>query len=384
MPWRATSPMEQRIRFVKDARTGLYTMSELCERYNVSRKTGYKWTARFEAEGVAGLADRSRAPQSPERRMSGAAREALLEVRRKHPSWGPRKILAWLEGRHPRTAWPAASSVGELLRREGLVAEHRRRPRREPHPGPPQIAAKEPNDLWTTDFKGQFPTKNGWWCYPLTVLDHASRMCLALDGLGGTDGGRAGPVFERAFREFGLPWAILSDNGAPFVAARGLRGLTKLSVWWLKLGIQPIRTEPASPEQNGAHERFHRTLKAETGKPPAGNCNAQQRRFNRFRAIYNDERPHEALDQATPASRYRRSPRRYPAYVPEPEYPNFFQTFPVNSHGAIYVDGELKYVSSALAGERVGMEEADDGIWSIYFCKERLARYDERTKTIER
>ena len=155
MPWRATSPMEQRIRFVKDARTGLYTMSELCERYNVSRKTGYKWTARFEAEGVAGLADRSRAPNSPERRISEAVRGALLEVRRKHPSWGPRKILAWLEARHPRTAWPAASSVGELLRREGLVAERRRRPRREPHPVPPQVAAKEPNDLWTTDFEGQ-------------------------------------------------------------------------------------------------------------------------------------------------------------------------------------------------------------------------------------
>ena len=384
MPWRATSPMEQRIRFVKDARTGLYTMSELCERYNVSRKTGYKWTARFEAEGVAGLADRSRAPHSPERRMSEAAREALLEVRRKHPSWGPRKLLAWLGARHSRTAWPAASSVGELLRREGLVAERRRRPRREPHPGPPQIAAKEPNDLWTTDFKGQFPTRNGWWCYPLTLLDHASRMCLALDGLGSPNGERAEPVFERAFREFGLPRAILSDNGAPFAAARGLRGLTKLSVWWLKLGIQPIRTEPASPEQNGAHERFHRTLKAETSKPPAGNRNAQQRRFNRFRAIYNEERPHEALDQATPGSRYRSSPRAYPAYVPAPEYPNYFRILPVNSQGTLYIDGELKYLSSALADERIGMEEADDGVWNIYFCKERLARYDERTRKIER
>lgn len=384
MPWRATSPMEERIRFVKDEKAGLYTMSELCERYGISRKTGYKWLARFEAEGAAGLADRSRAPHGGEHRMSEGAREALLEVRRKHPSWGPRKILAWLEARHPGTTWPAASSVGDLLRREGLVAESRRRPRREPHPGPPQIAAKEPNDLWTTDFKGQFPTKNGWWCYPLTVLDHASRMCLALDGLGSTDGGRAGPVFERAFREFGLPRAILSDNGAPFVAARGLRGLTKLSVWWLRLGVQPIRTEPSSPEQNGAHERFHRTLKAETGKPPAGDRNAQQRRFNRFRAIYNDERPHEALDQATPASRYRPSPRPYPAYVPEPEYPNYFQVFTVGGQGTLYVDGELKYLSSALAGECVGMEEADDGIWIIYFCRERLARYDERTRTIER
>jgi putative transposase len=228
MPWRATSAMEERIGFVKDEMTGLYTMSELCERYGISRKTGYKWLTRFEAEGRAGLADRSRAPQGGKYRISEATREGLLEVRRKHPSWGPRKILAWLEARHPRTSWPAASSVGELLRREGLVAEQRRRPRREPHPGPPQIAAKDPNDLWTTDYKGQFPTKNGWWCYPLTVLDHASRMCLALDGLGSTDGGRAWPVFERAFCEFGLPRAILSDNGAPFVAARVLVGLTKL------------------------------------------------------------------------------------------------------------------------------------------------------------
>ena len=209
-------------------------------------------------------------------------------------------------------------------------------------------------------------------------------MCLALDGLGSTDGARAWPVFERAFRKFGLPRAILSDNGAPFVAARGLRGLTPLSVWWLKLGIRPIRTEPASPEQNGAHERFHRTLKAETGKPPAGDRNAQQRRFNRFRSVYNLERPHEALGQATPASRYRPSERPYQAYVPEPDYPNHFMTFPVNSHGAIYVDGELKYLSSALAGERVGMEETDDGSWTIYFCEERLARYNERTRTIER
>jgi transposase InsO family protein len=270
--------MEERIRFVKDARTGLYTMRELCERYNVSRKTGYKWTARFEAEGATGLADRSRAPHRPERRRSGAAREALLEVRRKHPSWGPRKILAWLEARHPRTAWPAASSVGELLRREGRVADRRRRPRREPHPGPPQVAAKKPNDLWTTDYKGQFPTRSGRWCYPLTALDHASRKCLVLHGPSGTGGEQAKPLFERAFREFGLPLAILSDNGAPFVAARGLHGLTRLSVWWLKLGIRRLRTEPASPEQNGAHERFHRTLEAETGRPPAGDRNAQQRR----------------------------------------------------------------------------------------------------------
>ena len=264
------------------------------------------------------------------------------------------------------------------------MAEHRRRPRREPHPGPPQIAAKEPNDLWTTDFKGQFPTKNGWWCYPLTLLDHASRMCLALDGLGSPNGGRAGPVFERTFREFGLPRAILSDNGAPFAAARGLRGLTKLSVWWLRLGIQPIRTEPASPEQNGAHERFHRTLKAETSKPPAGDRNAQQRRFNRFREIYNDERPHEALDQATAGFALPIVTPPIPGVRSRARLPQLLPGASGEQPGHALRRRRAKYLSSALAEERIGMEEADDGVWNIYFCKERLARYDERTRTIER
>ena len=286
MPWRETSPMQERVRFVKDCRMGLYPVSELCGRYGISRKTGYEWLARFEAEGAAGLVDRSRAPRHCEHRMSAAIREALVAVRRRHPSWGPRKLLAWLESRRPEIDWPAASSVGELLRREGLVAEGRRQRRREPHPGPPQLAAQAPNDLWTADFKGHFRTRDWDWCYPLTVLDHVSRKCLGLQALDATDGDGVRPVFERAFREAGLPLAILTDNGSPFVASRGLRGWSALSVWWIRLGIRPLRTEPASPEQNGAHERFHRTLKAETGAPVAGNRIAQQRRFNRFRAIY--------------------------------------------------------------------------------------------------
>jgi transposase InsO family protein len=376
--------MKERIRFVKDERAGLYTMSELCERYGISRKTGYKWLDRFEAEGAAGLADRSRAPHRCEQRMSEAVRERIVDVRRRHPTWGPRKLLAWLEARQPKADWPAPSSVGALLRREGLVAERRRAVRREPHPGPPQIAAREPNDLWTADFKGQFPVRNGWWCYPLTVLDHVSRHCLALDGLGGTDGDGVRPVFERVFREAGLPEAILTDNGPPFVAPRGLRGLSKLSVWWLKLGIRPLRTEPASPEQNGAHERFHRTLEAETATPVAASRAAQQRRFNRFREVYNEERPHEALAQATPASRWRRSPRSYPEHLPLPEYPSHFRSLSVNSHGTLYLDGQLRFLSSALAHERIAMNETDDGIWTVYFCNERIARYDERTKQLHR
>jgi len=212
-------------------------MSELCDRYGISRKTGYKWPHRFEAEGAEGLVDRSRAPLHCEHRMADSVREALLEVRRRHPTWGPRKLLAWLEARKPKVDWPVASSVGELLRREGLVTAGRRR--REPHPGRPQLSASAPNDLWTADF-----TRDWDWCYALTVLDHVSRNCLGLQALDCTDGDGVHPVFERLFREAGLPLAILTDNGPPFVAPRGLHGLTKLSVWWIRLGIKPLRTEP--------------------------------------------------------------------------------------------------------------------------------------------
>jgi putative transposase len=369
---------------VKDSRSGLFTMSELCERYGISRRTGYKWRGRFEAEGAAGLANRSRVPHRCEHRMAEAVRERLLEVRRRHPTWGPRKLLAWLGAREPKVDWPAASSVGELLRREGLVSERRRKPRREPHPGPPQLSAQGPNDLWTADFKGHFRTRDWDWCYPLTLLDHVSRKCLGLQALDATDGAGVRPVFERAFREGGLPLAILTDNGPPFVAPRGLRGLSKLSVWWIRLGIRPLRTEPASPEQNGAHERFHRTLKAETGAPVAGNRIAQQRRFNCFRAIYNDERPHEALGQRPPASRWQPSPRLFPERLPEPEYPAHYLTRLVSPQGAFGFRNRLTYLTSALASQWIGLEETDDGVWSVHFCKEPVARYNERTQQLQR
>jgi transposase InsO family protein len=384
MPWRETSTMEERIRLVKDCRSGLYEMTELCGRYSISRKTGYKWLRRFEAEGAGGLEDRSRAPWHCEHRMADSVRGALLEARRRHPTWGPRKLLAWLEARKPKVDWPAASSVGELLRREGLVAEGRRGRRREPHPGRPQLLASAPNDLWTADFKGQFRTRDWDWCYPLTVLDHVSRNCLGLQALDGTGGYGVRPVFERVFREAGLPLAILTDNGPPFVAPRGLHGLTELSVWWIRLGIRPLRTEPASPEQNGAHERFHRTLKAETGQPVAGNRIAQQRRFNRFRGIYNHERPHETLGQVPPATRWIPSPRAYPELLPAPDYPAHYLKRLVSSAGAFAFHHQLTHLSSALAGEWVGMEEVGDGIWSVYFCTEEVARYDERTQRLHR
>ena len=378
MVWRETSPMQERIRFVRDFQSGLYVMTELCDRYGVSRKTGYKWLERFDAEGAVGLEERSRAPHSCPHRMPDEIRDALLAARRLHPTWGPKKLLAWLAVRARARAWPSPTAVGNLLRREGLAQTRPRRRAPAVHPGHRPLRTAAANELWTVDFKGQFRTRDWDWCYPLTILVHHSRYSLAVQALDGTDGYGVRPVFERVFREAGMPDAIQSDNGPPFVAPRGLHGLTQLSVWWIRLGIHPLRIEPAHPEQNGAHERFHRTLKAETTQPVAGNRGAQQRRFNRFRQVYNHERPHEALGQVPPASRWQPSVRRFPQTLSLPQYPEHFLKRRVSSAGAIAIHHRPIYVSSALAGEWLGLEESDDGIWSVRFCDVELARYDER------
>lgn len=373
--------MKERIRFVKDHRSGLYTMTELCERFGVSRKTGYKWVARFEEAGAEGLEERSRAPRRCPHRMPDRMAEAIVRARRLHPHWGPKKLIAWLRRKNPGEAWPAPSSAGELLRREGLVQPRRRR-RKSVHPGRPCVTAAGPNDVWTADFKGHFRTRDRDWCYPLTIADLHSRCLLGLQALDGTDGYGVRPVFERTFREAGLPRALLTDNGPPFVAPRGLLGLTQLSVWWMRLGIEPLRIEPGRPEQNGAHERMHRTLKAETTKPAAGNRSAQQRRFNRFRLVYNEERPHEALGQAPPASCWKPSPRSLPERLSAPDYPDHWMKRYVSESGAFVVYSRPIYLSTALSGEWIGLEEIDDGIWSIYFSDFLLGRYEERERRI--
>jgi hypothetical protein len=232
--------------------------------------------------------------------------------------------------------------------------------------------------LWTADFKGQFRVRDWEWCYPLTIIDRHSRYVLALQSLDGTDGYGVRPVFERVFREVGLPEALQTDNGPPFVVNRGLLGLTRLSVWWIRLGIRPVRIQPAHPEQNGAHERFHRTLKAETGTPIAGNRTVQQRRFNRFLKVYNHERPHEALGQKPPSSCWRPSPRAFPEQLPEPEYPSHFITRLVSESGCIGIHHRPIFVSSALAGEWLGLEEVEDDVWSVRFCDTELGCYDQR------
>ena len=292
--------MEQRTQFVADAQRGLSTMAELCAHYGVSRKTGYKWLARYAAEGARGLHDRSHAPHRCPHAIDGAVAALLLAARRAHPSWGPAKLVQYLAPRHPRVPhWPAVSTVADLLQRHGLV-RHRRRRRPVVHPGVVPLATAAPNDLWTADFKGHFRTRDGAYCYPLTIADQHTRYLLAVQGLLSTRGAGVRGVFERAFRAHGLPAAIRTDNGVPF-ASVGLHGLSQLNVWWLRLGIQHQRIHPASPQENGAHERMHRTLKAEATRPPQATCAAQQRVFAAFRAEFNAERPHAALGGATPA-----------------------------------------------------------------------------------
>jgi putative transposase len=376
MPWMETSPVDQRECFIRDHRLDLYAMVELCARYGISRKTGYKWLARFDAGGRAGLRDRSRAPHHCPHRIARAMAAVICAARRQHPSWGPAKLLAWLEPRHPNLTWPAVSTAGDLLARRGLVKKRRRR-RPWQHPGVVPATTTQPNDLWTADFKGHFRTRDARYCYPLTVADQHTRYLLACHGLLSTKGSGVRPVFDRLFREYGLPRAIRTDNGVPF-ATTGIHGLSQLNVWWLRLGIQHQRILPAHPEQNGAHERMHKTLKGEACRPPQSCLPTQQRAFNAFRRLYNVERPHEALRNRPPATLYRPSSRPYTGTLPPVEYPGHFLVKRVTNAGTIRLKKRLLFLSNALQQHPVGLEEVDDGIWSIHFCRVLLGRVDER------
>lgn len=376
MPWMETSPMEQRERFISDHQGALYTMVELCTRYGISRKTGYKWLVRFAESGRQGLQDRSRAPQTCPHRIADAVAALLCAARRQHPSWGPAKLLDWLRPRHPEVAWPAVSTAGDLLARRGLVKPRRRR-RHYDHPGVGPATTTQPNDLWTADFKGHFRTRDGVYCYPLTIADLHTRYLLACHGLLSMKGGGVRPVFERLFREYGLPRAIRTDNGVPF-ATTGIHGLSQLNVWWLRLGIQHQRILPAHPQQNGAHERMHKTLKGEAIRPPRACLATQQRAFNVFRRLYNDERPHDALHGRTPASLYGPSRRAYPRALPPVEYPGHFIVKRVTNAGTVRFKKRLLFIANALKQHPIGLEEVADGIWSIYFCAVLLGRIDER------
>jgi transposase InsO family protein len=369
--------MDQRVALIADWLHDEWTMTELAERYHISRKTGYKWVGRYEADPAHGLAERSRAPTVHGRAMADDVRAAVLAVRRAHPHWGPKKLRAILTTRQPEVVWPAASTMGDLLRREGL-SQPRRRARYVVPLTQPLAAATAPNDVWTADFKGWFRTRDGTRCDPLTVADACSRFVLCCQIVPPSEHG-VRPWFERTFRDHGLPRALRTDNGSPF-ATTGPGRLSHLAVWWLKLGIRLDRIDPGHPEQNGRHERFHLTLQQETTVPAAATPRAQQRRFDRMRGEFNTERPHEALGQQPPAQVYVPSPRPYPARLEDVWYDATHQVRRVKGTGQIKWQGERVFVSEAVRGELVGLAETESGDWLVHFMHVELGRIDRQTR----
>lgn len=380
MPWKESGVVHERMVFVSRLESG-ERMSDLCREFGISRKTGYKIHARYKEQSVVGLHDRKRTPERIPHRTAKEVVERVVQLRREHPTWGPTKLRAWLLENQEGPRWPAASTIGELLKKQGLVVPRRRR-RHVEQSAWALSEPQQPNELWCIDFKGQFRLGNGRYCYPLTVTDAHTRFLLVCEGMECIDGERVWDELERAFCTYGLPDAIRSDNGSPF-ASRGVAGISKLSARWLSLGIRHERIEPGEPQQNGRHERMHRTLKAETTRPAAHSLLAQQERFDRFREIYNEQRPHQALGQTPPARHYRRSTKRWPAKS-SPKYPLHDQVRTVGSSGHIRV-GEPPvqiFLSTALAGLNVGLRELESNRWLASFADMDLGVFDLQAKTL--
>ena len=373
MPFRETCRMEQRVQMLADYDLGCWSVSELCRRYGVSRDTFYSWRARRQSEAEDWFCDRSHATRSCPHRTEAAIEEAIVAARRRFPHLGPRKLLWMLERRDRETNWPAASTIGDILKRAGLVEKARRR---RPALDPPRVvvAAEAANEEWAADFKGWFRTRDQRRIDPLTITDSHTRFLFDTRITPQTVEG-AQAVFERAFKTYGLPWAIRCDNGAPF-GSPGVGGLTRLSVWWLKLGIEPHFIRPASPQENGRHERMHRTLKKQTTWPPAANAEEQQARFDAFRRHYNEERPHEALGQRPPAEVYQPSPRAMPERLEDPWYDAFHQVRRVRDKGDIKWRGEFVFIGEALVGELIGLAELENEDHVVRFCGRDLGLLD--------
>ena len=365
--------MDERMQFVVEARLGQLNFAELCRLFGVSHKTGYKWLNRYNAEGAVGLRSRTSAPHVSPQQIEPDVATALIRLRHTHPTWGPRKLLALLHRTRPGIDWPAASTVGDLLKREGLVKPRRRRRHASPTTQP-FASCIAPNDTWCIDFKGQFRVGHRF-CYPLTVTDAVSRYLLCNRGMERTTTPLVRKVLERVFRDHGLPSRMRSDNGSPF-ASTGLAGLSTLSVWWIRLGILPERIEPGEPQQNGRHERMHGTLKKDVAR--RASMRAQQRALDDFSETYNNLRPHEALNMRTPAEVHSPSPRPYPTRLPELEYPSEYVLRHVRPTGQFKWRNRLLYANQALAGEVIGLRQEDDGLWAVCFGPVTLGCVDDR------
>ena len=373
MPWRAKEPVDLRMDFVARVRAG-ERITDLCREFGISRKTGHKIWKRYEELGIEGLRDQPRAPKHIPHRTPPELVEILVKAREKHPTWGPKKLKEVLE-REEGHDFPAASTIGSVLRRRGLVSN--RKPRRWTPPRPTGLTeALAPNDVWCADYKGQFRLGDASYCYPLTITDQFSRYLLACEGMARIEEQQAREAFEDVFRSHGLPSIIRTDNGAPF-ASCGLAGLTRLSVYWMSLGIRHERTRPAHPEENGRHERMHRTLKRETTRPARENLLQQQEVFDAFLDEFNTERPHEALGMRRPADVYVPSARLYPERLDQPTYPLHDDTITVTRSGQVRVPGRgTVYLSLALSGHDIGIREELDGRWLVTFMSLDLGYVD--------
>ena len=366
--------MDERVKFMGMYLRGEWSVSALCRHFGISRKTGYKWIGRYLESGSVGLRDRSRAPLTNQNAVSDEVVGAVVTARRRHPTWGPRKLRAWLDREHPEGQWPASSTIGEILHRHGLTVPRRRSRRTTPYTDPFK-ACSQPNTVWSADLKGWFLTGDGNRCDPLTITDNYSRYLLRCQAVVPANHDAMRPVFEAAFREYGMPLAIRTDNGVPF-ATTTVGALSKLSIWWIKLGITPERIEPGKPAQNGRHERMHRTLKDETASPPKRTLKQQQKAFDNFRNEYNYDRPHEGIDQDTPDSLYSCSSRQYPLELSEITYPDHMSVRKVHSQGDLRWKNRQIYLSETLAGELVALDQTDNDKWDIYFGKIKLAVLD--------
>jgi len=375
MAWKTSSVMEEKLRFVFEYERGEQSMTELCRQRGISRETGYVWLRRFRQYGVAGLVELDRAARCHPNQTAEGVERAVLELREAHMRWGPRKLKRILERDRPERAWPATSTIGEIVKRAGLVVPQKKRRRTEPYTAPLGHAV-ESNRVWCADFKGWFRAQDGARVDPLTITDAWSRYLLRSQAVEKTDTERVRAVFEAAFREYGLPEAIRTDNGAPF-ASSAVGGLSRLAVWWIKLGIVPERIQAGHPEQNGRHERMHRTLKLEV--KAADHWRAQQRELDRFRHDFNQVRPHEALDMQTPANVYEPSPRPYPARTPEVAYADGIEVRTVKAHGHFRWKKHDVFLSEVLWGEPIGLLPVGDRTYTVYFAHLPLARFDAET-----
>jgi len=379
MPWKECHVMDERLRFVARLLEG-EKMAPLCAEFGISRKTGYKIFERYKDCGVAAFSDRSRRPYRQANRLPPQLEAVIVRLKRDYPGWGAPKIREKLRRQSTAPHLPAISTVHAVLDRHGLV--HRRRRRRHVATGTALSRPAEPNALWCADYKGEFMLGDRRYCYPLTITDFASRYLLTCEALSTTQERFAFTVFERTFKEFGLPHAIRTDNGVPFASAHALYGLSKLAVWWLRLGIEIERIQPGKPQQNGRHERMHLTLKKEATKPAAANVFQQQARFDAFVEQYNRERPHQALDMKVPADVYGRSARAYRG-LEELTYPFHDGTFTVTQCGRICFKGRKVNLSHVFAGQNVGVTQVGERIWLVTFMRYDLGYFDDETCRLE-